>query len=78
MVTMKKILIILCVLLLIFLTACKEKKDNGDQSAPISPTNQELLGTPQTTAKQESPATPEPMEGSVIPDEENVSRPDPG
>ncbi len=87
------IIIILCILLLTFLFACTDDKrdDTPDAISPeASVISDEENGSlsradhkanknqyPAPTAA-ETPAPPEQMESPIIPDDENVSMPDPG
>jgi len=88
----KKVIIILCVLLLAFLVSCTDDKNDISNSisseTPVIPEdeNGSLSGAdgkaneiqyPAPTAA-ETPAPPEQMESPIIPDDENVSMPDPG
>lgn len=93
MATGKKVIIILCMLLLAFLIACTDDKRNDtpnpvSSETPATPDgeNGSLSDTddkgneiqyPAPTAA-ETPAPPEQMESPIIPDDENVSMPDPG
>lgn len=91
----KKVIMIVCVVLLALLGSCADEKVPGTQNTaaetnqlpeptetPVvdvvnKPVGAEETSYPAPTAS-ETPAPPEPMESPFIPDEENVSMPDPG
>ncbi len=98
----RKVFIILCSLLLVFLVSCTDNKQKDAQTSASTPAvtsatseaTESLLAsddddtsmvepadeaTPKpATTVTETPAPPEEMERPVIPDEDNVSMPDPG
>lgn len=69
----KGLVITLCVFLTMILVACGHNNKKEIQEIPAST----IKEVPATTAI-ETPGPPQPMESPIIPNDKNVSLPDPG